>query len=125
MKGKISKSMLLQLVLIVALLAADTALHVVMLRSVSAQPVDLATAPLAADRSTAALTEPAPAEELITTYLYRLDDEGQAVWYAVGAIPAGALVKRGPCQSDGYAQVEYVDPDQPGYWRVEHMRCKP
>ncbi|MHB1118452.1 MAG: hypothetical protein ACYC11_00165 [Bellilinea sp.] len=41
-----------------------------------------------------------------------------------GKIPAGAMVKRSACL-EGYAQVEYNNPDHPNSWKVEFVKCSP
>lgn len=63
-------------------------------------------------------------EEAVTTYMYHLDDDGQAIWSEAGEIPAGAMVKRSACL-EGYAQVEYNNPDHPNSWKVEFVKCSP
>jgi len=69
---------------------------------------------------------PAPdvliSDEQITTYMYWLDLWGRPVWYQTGEIDADQLMLQGRCL-DGYAQVEYRDPERPGWWLVEFVKC--
>lgn len=58
-----------------------------------------------------------------TTYMYRLDEFGHAIWRVAGEIPPGALVKRSGCWADGFAQVEYRDPSRPNRWLVLYVKC--
>lgn len=80
------------------------------------------------------ITAPAPTATLqpavvetrqagVITWMYHLDEYGHAIWHQVGEIPAGALVKQGACWDDGYAQVEYRDPERTNWWRVEYIQC--
>lgn len=59
----------------------------------------------------------------LPTYTYRLDEYGHAIWREAGLVPAGAMMKLGPCWEDGYRQVEYQDPARPSSWKVEYMKC--
>ena len=69
----------------------------------------------------AAVVETVEAKE--TTYTYRLDEYGHAIWSAAGEITAGELVKRSACLGDGFAQVEYRDPSRPTRWLVQFVKC--
>jgi len=61
----------------------------------------------------------------VVTYVYRLDEWGVRVWSEAGVIPAGRLVKVQGCIA-GFRQVEYQpDMEDPGWWRVEWIRCTP
>lgn len=93
------------------------------------EPTATATrAPVQAPSATTGITQPAAAnvriiETAITTYMYRLDDNGQAIWRIVGEVAPGEMVKLSACLGDGYAQVEYRDPSRPSRWLVQFVMC--
>ncbi len=66
----------------------------------------------------------ATVEQGETTYMYRLDEFGHAIWRVAGELPPGALVKRSGCWTDGFAQVEYRDPSRPNRWLVQYVKCE-
>jgi len=85
-------------------------------------------APIQVPSATPGITQPAAAavvttEARVTTYMYRLDDNGQAIWQVVGEVAPGELVKLSSCLGDGYAQVEYRDPSRPSRWLVQFVKC--
>lgn len=84
--------------------------------------------PIPVPSATPALSKAEPgiyaAGDPVITFMYRLDDDGKAIWSQAGEIPVGALVKRGTC-IDGYAQVEYNSPEKPNAWTVEFVECGP
>jgi len=80
------------------------------------------------EETAATIPTPQPAvvetrQARIITWMYHLDEYGHAIWRQVGEIPAGALVKQGACWDDGYAQVEYRDPERTNWWKVEYVQC--
>jgi len=101
--------------------------HASAVESVSTtQPAAMATCtPIPVPSATPGL--PAPdvliSDEIITTYMYRLDENGMAIWYETGQIGADQFMLRGRCSEDGYAQIEYRDLERPGWWKVEFIQC--
>lgn len=115
----------LQAVVILALFCGETALRAAEVRFENQPPVivEALQAQGAAKPAHTRTARIVTLTERIDVYTYRLTDEGKAVWMLAGQVAIGELVKVGGCAGDGYAQIEYRDPDRPGWWRVAFKRC--
>jgi hypothetical protein len=123
--NKFYNNTVLQIIMIVILVCAETMLVVAETNFENQSPaiVEVLPAQGAAKSAYTRMARVTILAEQINVYTYRLTEEGEVVWTAAGQVEIGKLVKTGSCQLDGYAQIEYRDPERPGWWKVAYQRC--
>lgn len=124
--NKFYNNTVLQIIMIVILVCAETMLVMAEIHFENKSPtiVEVLPAQGTAKLSHTHIEKVMILSEQVNVYTYRLTAEGKTVWTLASQVETGELVKTGACQSDGYAQIEYRDPERPDWWKVAYQRCE-